>query len=167
MKYILTILCFLFTAVVHAEKIGSVEYQLPVDLSEKWEIVHQVKKDQSEIVLYMPKEGNEGRSTESFGVSLSVDSKEPLDECINVFKKGVKAAYPDVELEVSTIEKTDNGILFEWCGSEKGAEKFCGLSRVIYGENGAIVLCYQTQKPSEFLNARALWLPVLQEASAE
>lgn len=158
MKYLFILFSFFFFSSLSAEIIQNVEYQLP-KAAERWVIGNQLENEKGSTIVYTPAGVERQQAKEFFGVnanSLPSDSSH--------IKATLATVYPNMKIDFHIVEKTQDGLIYEWGAQENGVEKVHGFGRMFSSDKGTVLLEYQTEEISTISSARSTWLPVLHEA---
>lgn len=162
MKFALTLLSTLVLGCLSAETIQNVEYQLPQSAKE-WKVSRKIENPKGTTIIYTEKGVKRQEAKEFFGAHAN-----GMQADLNIYTLNAMLSkfYPDLTIESSVVEKTNDGQIFEWSGKEGGQEKIHGWGRIIISKDGTVVLGYQTENTSNIDDVRAKWLPVLKNAKA-
>lgn len=160
MKTVLFALTFL-TAAVFADTQMTAKYNLP-DLSPNWMVGNKIENEQMTTFIYIPKGTTKKDAKEFFGFNLINNGGNVHDT--SGFKNGLAKMFPKMKIDLWELEKTKNGLLYEWSGKENGNEKIHGWGRAFKTDKGNVVLGYLTENVSDIPRARSTWLPILKEA---
>lgn len=162
MKLFICLLCFA-TLPLFAETIGDVEYHLPSKITESWEMGNKIQTSNGTTVVYVPKNVDLEERKEFFGLN---SNKKVMDlKDIEALKKLLSKNFPHNQMEIDVLSKSPSSILLEWSAKEKDVEKVHGWTRIFNTKTGTVFLTYQTENVTDVSDARALWLPVLKEAT--
>lgn len=162
MKYILLIVYCLATSYAFGEKIGNIEYQLPGQFAQEWEVGNEFKSDEGITLIYIPKGSQMQSATEFFGVNANPYPTK-LDNAS--LKAGLARMFPEMKMELRGLERTKNSVLYEWVAIQNNQEKIHGWIRTFSAKDGTILLGYQTENIPDVQNARQVWVPVLKNAT--
>lgn len=143
-----------------ADTIGGVDYTLP-NATQYWQLKNQTEGGSSVTFLYVPK--GVMNPTEFFAASSTPQILDVSD--LSSIQNSFKKLYPNMTVEVKSIESKDGDNLYEWSGKLQGEEKMHGWGRAINTEDGTVLFTYQTQDVSNVNALRDKWLPVLKNAS--
>lgn len=156
LKYIL-ILSSILIAPICAETIRNIEYKLP-EVAQSWERKGIDPEDTT--VIYHPKGEQEG--IEFMGINVN---PLPINlEDIESVKKVLTLLFPEKEVDLQMVEKTDNSILQAFTIKEEGNEKAIGWMRGFSINDGTVVFMYVTDKMDQAASAKEIWYPVLRDA---
>ncbi len=162
MKSLFTVLCCLMLLPVLAERIGQVEYQLPPNLVQNWEVGNKIESEKSKTVIYIPKGISKEERKEFFGANANQYPSD-LDNILS-FKASLAKQFPNYQVYVDILEKGKDHLLYEWVAKEGGQERIHGWGRVFSIGSRTVVLGYQTEDIPKVAQARMDWLPALQQA---
>lgn len=152
---------FLITASLYAEKIGPVSYQMPTTAG-TWVVGQKTENEDGTTILYIPEGIEKKEAKEFFGVNVNkfptnVNDLAPL-------KEGLSAMMPLAKIEVWSLEKNKNDILYEWKATVDGKEKLHGWGRGFSLKDGTVLIGYQADNNVSMEYAINTWLPVLKQA---
>ncbi len=162
MKKVLTILFSLMAALTFAEAVRHVEFQLP-SIAKNWEIGNQFQNEEESAVIYIPKGIKKEDGADEFFAVNSTNAPSDVND-IESIKAGFAKMYPNLNIDFKVIERTPEGVIYEWSVKENGQEKVHGWARAFSGTKGTVLLTYQTVNMTDVEKARTHWLPVLKEA---
>lgn len=174
MNFIFTLLCCLLLSRAFADVIGDVEYRMPKDTKE-WIVGNELMDSSGKpsTIVYIPagtvKTINKGEvskpvAREFFSIATGGRYFDPNDTTLKEYL--VSKAYPNMDVKYFTLEKTDDGLLYEWVVKDNGQEKVHGWGRLVPTPSGSANAMYQTENMSEIDKSRALWVPTLRGITA-
>lgn len=142
-----------------ADTIGGVDYTLP-NATQYWQLKNQTEDGKSVTFLYVPK--GVMNPTEFFAASSTPQIIDVAD--LASIQNSLKKLYPNMTVEVKTLETKEGDHLYEWSGKLQNEEKMHGWGRAFNTEDGTVLFTYQSQDVSNINALRDKWLPVLKNA---
>ncbi|MFN4174531.1 MAG: hypothetical protein ACK4HV_05455 [Parachlamydiaceae bacterium] len=158
MKKLLILCLSVFS--LFADSIGGVDYTLP-NSSQYWQLKNQTEG--GSFVTFMYVEKGVVNPTEFFAATATPKILDVTD--LASIQKSFKKLYPNMVVEVKSLESKEGDNLYEWSGTLEGEEKLHGFGRAIITEDGTVLLTYQTQDIANLKAHKEKWLPVLKNAS--
>ena len=155
-----TVLLFCLGVItLFADTIGGVDYTLP-NATQYWQLKNQTEDGNSVTFLYVPK--GIINPTEFFAASSTPQILDVSD--LSSIQNSLKKLYPNITVDVKSLESKKGDHLYEWSGKMQGAETMHGWGRAINTEDGTVLFTYQSQDVSNVNALRDKWLPVLKNA---
>jgi hypothetical protein len=157
-----------------ADTLGDVEYQLPKDTKE-WVVGNKLNdaSGNPSTIVYIPagtvrpvnaKDSGKPIAKEFFSVAVGGRYFDPNDNTLKEYLE--TKAYPNMNAKFIVLEKTDDGLLYEWIVKDNGQEKIHGWGRLLPTPSGSANIMYQTENSADVGRDRGLWVPVLKGVTA-
>lgn len=161
MKKVLVGIFCLFVSFLSAEVLEDVEYSLPKE-AQDWKVANKIENENGATIIYIPKDSDNELISEYFGVN-SNHFKFSGNE-VESIKEGLSTFFPNMEIDVKQIEKSNESFLYEWSVKENSEDKVHGWGRVFVKPDGTAILNFQTEDIANVPGKRSIWLPAIKEA---
>lgn len=125
---------FLLALPLSAEVFGPLEYELP-KLDQEWHVLYQ--RDQT-LVYTFQNDGSTFFGLNRNTVPVNLDDLEGL-------QKSYQELYAEGKVEMQTIQREENFLLFEWAVQVDGEEKIHGWGKTYVNPDETLLAVFQTE----------------------
>lgn len=160
MKTIFILGCLALSS-AFAETLNDVEYQIPQN-EKKWVVGNKMENDQGTTLIYIPSANVKQNTNEFFGISATKLKTDINDT--NSIKEVLTRLYPKFKVEVTILDKSNDGFLYEWTAKNDDKEVLHGWGRALANKDGTVIMGFQTSDIEGLETAKSTWLPILKAA---
>jgi len=125
---------FLLALPLSAEVFGPLEYELP-KLEKEW---HRLYERDQTLVYTFQNDGSTFFALHRTTTTSNIDDFEG-------FKKGYQSFYPEGEIEMQSIQREDNFLIFEWTVLVNGEEKIHSFGKTYALPEETLLAIFQTE----------------------